>query len=331
MSETFKALLVTKTDDGQDVAITELTDADLPDGDVSVAVAHSTVNYKDGLALTGSSPIIRNYPMVPGIDLAGTVIASDSADFTTGDKVLVNGYGLSEAHWGGYTQRQRLNSDFLVPLPDGLSTAQAMAIGTGGYTAMLCVLALEEQGVKPGNGDILVTGAAGGVGSVAIALLAKLGYRVVASTGRVSEADYLTGLGASEIIDREELSGKPRALGKERWAGVVDAVGSNTLANAISQTGYGGTVAACGLAQGVDLPVTVMPFILRGVKLIGVDSVMAPQNIRRKAWERLSQDLDLDKLASITAGTIGLADLPGAAEDILAGKVRGRLVVDVNS
>lgn len=331
MSDTFKALLVTKTDDAQQVAVTELSDADLPEGDVTVAVEYSTVNFKDGLALTGASPIIRNYPMVPGIDLAGTVSASDTADFKPGDKVLVNGYGLSEAHWGGYTQRQRLNSEFLVPLPDGLTAAQAMAIGTGGYTAMLCVLALEEQGVTPADGEILVTGAAGGVGGVAIALLAKLGYTVVASTGRVSEADYLTELGAGEIIDREELAGKPRALGKERWAGVVDAVGSNTLANAIAQTKYGGAVAACGLAQGADLPLTVMPFILRGVKLIGVDSVMAPQAARRRAWARLATDLDLDKLASITAGTIGLADLPGAAADILAGKIRGRMVVDVNA
>lgn len=331
MDDKFQAILISKTDDGQAVALTRLSDADLPEGDVTVAVEYSTVNYKDGLAITGSSPIVRNFPMVPGIDLAGTVAQSSNAEFSAGDKVVVNGFGLSELHWGGYTQRQRLDAGFLVPLPDAFTTKQAMAIGTGGYTAMLCVMALEAQGVKPADGDVLVTGAAGGVGSVAIAVLAKLGYRVIASTGRVAEADYLTGLGAAEIIDREELSGTPRPLGKERWAGVVDAVGSTTLANAIAQTRYGGAVAACGLAQGADLPVSVMPFILRGVKLVGIDSVMAPQAVRRAAWDRLATDLEPAKLDMIAAQTIALSAVPQAAQDILDGRVRGRLIVDVNA
>lgn len=331
MDDNFQAILISKKDDGQEVALTRLSDADLPEGDVTVAVEYSTVNYKDGLAITGASPIVRKFPMVPGIDLAGTVAQSANPEFSAGDKIVVNGFGLSEVHWGGYTQRQRLDAGFLVPLPAAFTTKQAMAIGTGGYTAMLCVMALEAQGVKPADGDVLVTGAAGGVGSVAIAVLAKLGYRVVASTGRIAEADYLTGLGAAEVIDREELSGTPRALGKERWAGVVDAVGSATLANAIAQTRYGGAVAACGLAQGVDLPVSVMPFILRGVKLIGVDSVMAPQPLRRAAWDRLAADLEPAKLDMIAAQTIPLSAVPQAARDILDGRVRGRLIVDVNA
>ncbi len=331
MDDNFQAILISKTDDGQEVALTRLSDADLPEGDVTVAVEYSTVNYKDGLAITGASPIVRKFPMVPGIDLAGTVAQSANPDFSAGDKVVVNGFGLSEAHWGGYTRRQRLDAGFLVPLPDAFTTRQAMAIGTGGYTAMLCVMALEAQGVQPADGDVLVTGAAGGVGSVAIAVLAKRGYRVIASTGRVAEADYLTALGAAEIIDREELSGTPRALGKERWAGVVDAVGSTTLANAIAQTRYGGAVAACGLAQGADLPVSVMPFILRGVTLAGVDSVMAPQPVRRAAWDRLANDLEPAKLEMIAAQTIPLSAVPQAAQDILDGRVRGRLIVDVNA
>lgn len=331
MSATFKALVVSKTDSGQSTEIKQLSDADLPQDEVLVAVDYSTVNYKDGLAITGKSPIIRAFPMVPGIDLAGTVTQSSNAGFKAGDKVVVNGYGLGETHWGGYAQQQRVPGKFLVPLPKGLSTAQAMAIGTGGYTAMLCVLGLEKQGVRPGDGDILVTGAAGGVGSVAIALLAKLGYRVIASTGRIAEAEYLKALGAADIIGRDELSGAPRALGKERWAGVVDAVGSNTLANAIAQTKYSGTVTACGLAQGADLPASVMPFILRGVKLIGVDSVMAPHAARVEAWARLAKDLDHGKLAKITQRTIPLAGVPQAAADILAGTIRGRIVVDVNA
>lgn len=334
MSDNFKAIYVSKTDTGQSVEIKALTNADFPasgDDNVTVAVEYSTVNYKDGLALTGKSPIIRSYPMVPGIDLAGTVSVSTDPGFKPGDKVLVNGYGLGENHWGGYAQRQRVPGKFLVPLPNAFSTAQAMAIGTGGYTAMLCVLALEKQGVRPDQGEILVTGAAGGVGSVAIALLAKLGFKVVASTGRLDEADYLKDLGASEVIDRATLSGPARALGKERWAGVVDAVGSTTLANAIAQTKYDGAVAACGLAQGADLPVSVMPFILRGVKLIGIDSVMAPMPARQEAWTRLASDLDPSKLALIGGRTISLSAVPQAAQDILDGKIRGRVIVDVNT
>jgi acrylyl-CoA reductase (NADPH) len=334
MSDSFKAVYVSKAESGQKVEIKTLTDADFPanaEDNVTVAVEYSTVNYKDGLALTGRSPIIRSYPMVPGIDLAGSVAQSADPAFKAGDKVLVNGYGLSETHWGGYAQRQRLPGKFLVPFPAAFSTAQAMAIGTGGYTAMLCVLALEKQGVRPDQGEILVTGAAGGVGSVAIALLAGLGYKVVASTGRPAEEAYLKELGASGIIDRAELAGPAKALGKERWAGVVDAVGSTTLANAIAQTRYGGAVAACGLAQGADLPVSVMPFILRGVKLIGVDSVMAPMAARREAWERLARDLEPGKLAKISGATLPLSAVPQAASDILEGRIRGRVIVDVNS
>lgn len=334
MSSNFKAIYVSKTDAGQSVEVKTLTDADLPssaDDTVTVAIDYSTVNYKDGLALTGRSPIIRSFPMVPGIDLAGTVTASTDAKFKPGDKVLVNGYGLSEVHWGGYAQRQRVPGKFLVPLPKAFTTQQAMAIGTGGYTAMLCVLALEDQGVKPEQGEILVTGASGGVGSVAIALLAKLGYKVVASTGRLDETAYLKDLGAAEVIDRATLSGPAKALGKERWAGVVDAVGSTTLANAIAQTRYEGTVTACGLAQGADLPVSVMPFILRSVKLIGVDSVQAPMPGRLRAWARLATDLEPAKLALIGGTTIPLAATPKAASDILEGKIRGRVIVDVNA
>ncbi|MSP42181.1 MAG: oxidoreductase [Alphaproteobacteria bacterium] len=333
MPDNFKAIYISKTETGQSVEIKTLTDADFPaspEDNVTVAVEYSTVNYKDGLALTGKSPIIRSYPMAPGIDLAGTVTASADPKFKPGDKVLVNGYGLGENHWGGYAQRARLPGKFLVPVPKSFSAAQTMAIGTGGYTAMLCVLALEKQGVRPGQGEILVTGAAGGVGSVAIALLAKLGFKVVASTGRLDETGYLKDLGAAEVIDRATLSGPARALGKERWAGVVDAVGSTTLANAISQTRYEGTVTACGLAQGADLPVTVMPFILRGVKLIGVDSVMAPMAIRLEAWSRLARDLEPGKLVLIGGRTIPLAAVPQAASDILDGKIRGRVIVDVN-
>lgn len=334
MSDNFKAIYVSKTGTGQSVEIRTLTDADFPassDDNVTVAVEYSTVNYKDGLALTGKSPIIRTYPMVPGIDLAGTVTVSTDPDFKPGDRVLVNGYGLGENHWGGYAQRQRVPGKFLAPLPRAFTTAQAMAIGTGGYTAMLCVLALEKQGVRPDQGEILVTGAAGGVGSVAIALLAKLGFKVVASTGRLDEAGYLKDLGASEVIDRGTLSGPAKALSKERWAGVVDAVGSTTLANAIAQTKYEGAVAACGLAQGADLPVSVMPFILRGVKLIGVDSVMAPMPVRLEAWTRLARDLDPNKLALIGGRTIPLSAVPQAAHNILDGKIRGRVIVDVNA
>ncbi len=330
MSETFRALRVHKTDAAPEVRFEDLTLADLMDGDVVVRVGHSTVNYKDGLALTGRAPIIRAWPLIPGIDLAGVVETSSHAGFKAGDRVVLNGWGVGEGHHGGYAQRARLKGDWLVKLPDALTTAQAMAIGTAGYTAMLCVMALERQGVTLGDGDILVTGAAGGVGSVAIALLSKLGYRVVASSRRKdSESAYLTGLGAAEVIDAAEFQGPARPVGKERWAGTVDSVGSHTLANVLSQTRYDGAVAACGLAQGMDLPGSVAPFILRGVTLVGIDSVMLPSPRRIEAWNRLAQDLDLAKLEAMVVPAT-LADVPRLCAEILEGKVRGRVVVDVN-
>jgi len=331
MADTFRALRVHKTEAGQETRIEDLTDADLMDGDVTVRVAHSTINFKDGLALTGRSPVVRVFPLIPGIDLAGSVESSSHPDFKPGDAVVLNGWGVGESHHGGYAQRARLKGDWLVPLPTALSTAQAMAIGTAGYTAMLCVLGLEKQGVTPDKGEIVVTGAAGGVGSVAIALLARLGYRVVASSRRVeTEGDYLTGLGAIEVIDAATLSAPGRPLAKERWAGAVDAVGSHTLANVIAQTRYGGVVTACGLAQGMDLPGSVAPFILRGVSLVGIDSVMRPKPDRIEAWGRLARDLDLAKLEAMTSGAT-LSDLPRLGGEILDGKVRGRVVVDVNA
>ncbi len=330
MTDKFRAIRVSKAETGQKTEIVELGLADLMDGDVTVAVDFSTVNYKDGLALTGAAPVVRTWPLIAGIDFAGKVETSTNSDFKPGDRVVLNGWGVGETHNGGYAQKARVKGDWLVKLPDNISNAHAMAIGTAGYTAMLCVMALEKNGVTPDKGDILVTGAAGGVGSVAIALLAKLGYRVIASTGRASEADYLKGLGAAEIIDRNELSAPGKPLGKERWAGVVDAVGSNTLANALAMTRYGGTVAACGLAQGMDLPASVAPFILRGVTLAGIDSVMAPKAKRIEAWSRLAKDLDLGKLDAMTSRAV-LKDVPQLGQDILAGKVRGRIVVDVNA
>ncbi|HEY2071541.1 MAG TPA: MDR family oxidoreductase [Rhizomicrobium sp.] len=329
MKDRFKAILLTKDGGVHKAEDVELSHTDLMEGDVTVAVSHSTVNYKDGLALTGRSPVVRRFPMIPGIDLAGTVAASEHPNFKPGDKVLLNGYGLSESHYGGYSEYARVKGDWLVPLPDAFTAAEAMAIGTAGYTSMLCVLALEDAHVLPEKGPVLVTGASGGVGSVAVAILAKLGYRVIASTGRVEEEAYLKDLGAAEILPRAELSGEPRMLGKERWAGAVDSVGSKTLANVLASTNYGGAVAACGLAQGMDLPTTVAPFILRGVSLLGIESVHMPMGRRKQAWERLARDLDAKKLAAM-AITIGMADLRGAAEDILAGKVRGRLVVDLS-
>jgi len=329
MPDTFRALRLYKTDAGQETRFVDLTEADLGDGDVTVRVEYSTVNYKDGLALTGKAPVVRVWPMTPGIDFAGVVERSDSAAFSPGDRVVLNGWGLGETQQGGYAGKARVKAEWLVKLPDNISTADAMAIGTAGYTAMLCVLALEREGVTPEKGDVLVTGAAGGVGSVAIALLSKLGYRVVASSGRKNtEGAYLTGLGAAEIIDRAELAGPARPLGRERWAGVVDAVGSHTLANAISQTRYGGAVAACGLAQGMDLPGSVAPFILRGVTLAGIDSVMAPKDKREAAWTRLAHDLDLAKLAAMRLEAT-LDDVPRLAAAIVEGQVRGRVVVAV--
>lgn len=328
MTQRFCAFVLSKGDQGQSLAWTEIGEADLMDGDVTVAVSHSTVNYKDGLALTGKAPVVRRWPMIPGIDFAGTVTASGHPAFKPGDEVILNGWGLGETHLGGYAQVARVKGDWLVAKPAVFSSAQAMAIGTAGYTAMLCVLALEKNGVTPAHGPVLVTGAAGGVGSVAIALLAKLGFDVTASTGRPEEADYLKRLGAKEISNRSELDGKPRALGKERWAGVVDCVGSSTLANAISTTRYGGTVAACGLAQGMDLPGSVAPFILRGVTLAGIDSVMAPKAKRVEAWDRLARDLDKGLLDAMTV-LKPISEAPKIAPEILAGRVRGRVVLEI--
>ena len=325
----FTAILIDKTDAGQAASVTRIDETQLPEGDVTIDVDFSTLNYKDGLAISGSSPVVRKFPMVPGIDLAGTVRESSHAEWKVGDNVVLNGWGVGETHWGGLAQIARVNGDWLIPLPDAFTPAQAMAIGTAGYAAALCVDALVAAGVTPDQGEVLVTGATGGVGGVAVALLARLGFVVVASTGKVSEADYLTQLGADSVIDRTTLSEQGRALGKERWAGVVDSVGSHTLANACATTKYGGVIAACGLAQGADFPVTVMPFILRGVRLLGIDSVMAPKAKRLAAWARLARDLDPD-LLDVIATEIGLAEAIPAAADLLAGKVRGRIVVNVN-
>ncbi|HQC72676.1 MAG TPA: MDR family oxidoreductase [Candidatus Competibacteraceae bacterium] len=325
----FNAIVLTKDEQGVHARVQALDEAQLPAGEVTVRVAWSTINYKDGLAITGSSPVVRSYPMVPGIDFAGTVESSSHPDWTPGDAVILNGWGVGEAHWGGLAQKARVRGDWLVPLPAVFSLRQAMAIGTAGYTAMLCILALEKHGLQPGDGEILVTGANGGVGSVAILLLARLGYRVVASTGRPEAADALHALGASAIIERAELATPGRPLGKERWAGVVDAVGSHTLANACATTRLHGAVAACGLAQGMDFPATVAPFILRGVTLYGIDSAMAPKALRHAAWQRLARDLDVEKLEAITQ-ELSLSQAIPAGADILAGRIRGRLVVDVN-
>lgn len=327
----FRAILLNRNEDGSTRAeLTRLDDAQLPaEGDVTVAVDYSTINYKDGLAITGKSPVVRKWPMVPGIDGAGTVLESSHPDWKAGDRFLLNGWGVGETHMGCLAERARLKGDWLVPLPHDMSARSAMAIGTAGYTAMLCAMALAEQGVKPEHGEVLVTGASGGVGSVAIAILAARGYRVVASTGKLAEADYLKSLGAAEVIDRAELSAPGKPMQKERWAGVVDSVGSHTLANAVAQVRYGGTVAACGLAQGMDFPATVVPFILRGVKLIGVDSVMAPRARRIDAWSNLATEMKSDTLERITQ-EIALADALTWAPKILAGEVRGRLVVNVN-
>jgi acrylyl-CoA reductase (NADPH) len=325
---TFKALIASKGEAGTSLSFGDFAEADLMEGDVTVRVTHSTVNYKDGLALTGRAPVVRRWPMIPGIDFAGRVEASDNPAFKPGDLVILNGWGTGETHLGAYAQKSRVKADWLVPLPASMNPGEAMAIGTAGYTAMLCVLALEKHGLKPADGPVVVTGAAGGVGSVAIALLAKAGWHVIASTGRAEEADYLKGLGAAEIIDRNELSGPGRPLGKERWIAGVDAVGSHTLANLLSMTKYGGAIAACGLAQGMDLPASVAPFILRGVALLGVDSVMCPKPRRLEAWARLASDLDRDRLAAMTT-TIPLEDVVETGRAILDGKVRGRVVVEV--
>lgn len=325
---TFKAIVIRKLDGEQEVALTDVDENDLTDGDVTVRVEWSSLNYKDGLALTGKAPVVRRFPMIPGIDAAGTVISSTHPDWKPGDRVIVNGWGLGETHFGTYAERVRLKGDWLVPLPAGMSPREAMAIGTAGYTAMLAVLALERHGIVPARGPVVVTGAAGGVGSVAVALLAALGYRVTASTGRLEEADYLRALGAAEVIARAELTGPVRPLAKERWSGGIDTVGGLTLANVLSMISYGGAVAACGLAGGMDLPATVAPFILRGVSLIGIDSVMCPQPLRREAWNRLARDLDRGKLAAMTK-EIGLGEVIAAAQTIVDGRVRGRIVVKI--
>ena len=325
----FKGILIEKDDAGYRATLSDIDEAQLPDGDVTVNVQFSTLNYKDGLAITGKGPVVRKFPLVPGIDLVGTVESSSHEGIAVGDAVVLNGWGVGEGHWGGLAQKAKLKGEWLVPLPSAFTPKQAMAIGTAGYTAMLCVLALERHGVTPDKGEILVTGANGGVGSVAVALLAKLGYTVVASTGRPQEADYLKSLGAAEIIDRAQFSAAGRPLAKERWAGAVDTVGSHTLANVCASTRYRGVVTACGLAQGMDFPSTVAPFILPGVTLAGVDSVMCPRADRLEAWARLGRDLDVSKLDLITH-EIALSDAIPAAAELLEGKIRGRVVVDVN-
>lgn len=325
----FKGILIEKDDAGYRAAVKDLDEAQLPEGDVTVRVERSSLNYKDGLAITGKGPVVRKFPMVPGIDLAGIVEASDNPDYKVGDRVVLNGWGVGETHWGGLAQKARLKGDWLVPLPDAFTAQQAMAIGTAGYTAMLCVLALEKQGVKPADGEIVVTGAAGGVGSVAIAVLSKLGYTVVAVSGRPEEADYLKQLGAAEVLERSVFSVPGKPLGKERWAGAVDVVGSHTLANICATTQYRGVVTACGLAGGMDFPSSVAPFILRGVTLVGIDCVMCPRPERLVAWQRLARDLDLAKLG-VMAHEVSLAEAIPMAARLMDGKVRGRIVVDVN-
>jgi len=325
----FKGIVIEKDEAGYRAAVKDIDEAQLPEGDVTVAVEYSTLNYKDGLAITGKGPVVRKFPMVPGIDLVGTVEASDCAEWKVGDKVVLNGWGVGETHWGGLAQKARLKGEWLVPLPAALSPREAMAIGTAGYTAMLCVMALERHGVTPAKGEIVVTGAAGGVGSVAVALLAKLGYTVVAVSGRPEEADYLKGLGAAEVMDRAAFAAPGKPLARERWAGAVDVVGSHVLANLCASMKYGGVVTACGLAGGMDLPATVAPFILRGVTLAGVDSVMAPRELRIEAWRRLATDLDLSRLAVMTK-EVGLGEAIPLAARLMEGQVRGRLLVDVN-
>ncbi len=325
----FKAIVINKDERGYRAEVSSVDEASLPEGDVRVRVAYSTLNYKDGLAITGKGPIVRSFPMVPGIDFAGEVVESASPDFKVGDQVLLNGWGVGENHWGGLAQQARVKAEWLIPLPKGFTPRQALAIGTAGYTAMLCVMALQKHGLRPNDGEVLVTGAAGGVGSFAITLLSKLGFAVVASTGRATEAEYLKKLGATEIIDRVALSEPGKPLAKERWAAVVDSVGSHTLANACAQTKSNGAVAACGLAQGMDFPATVAPFILRGITLYGINSVTVPRDKRIAAYEQLSQLVDLKTLDEISH-EISLEESLKYADDLMAGNVRGRLIVDVN-
>ncbi|WP_339114878.1 MDR family oxidoreductase [Thioclava sp. GXIMD2076] len=325
-----KAIVIDKSGDGQSVSLTQIADAQLPEGDVLVEVAYTTLNYKDALAITGTAPVVRRFPMVPGIDFTGTVVQSGHAGFKPGDRVILNGWGVGEKHWGGLAERAQVSGDWLVPLPEGLDLRQAAAIGTAGYTAMLCVQALERHGLTPAQGEVVVSGAAGGVGSVATALLAAKGFEVAAVTGRASEAGYLRGLGASRVIDRAELTGKPRPLGQERWAGGIDVAGSTVLANMLSMINYGGVVAACGLAAGMDLPASVAPFILRGVTLAGVDSVMCPKARRLAAWAGLAQDLDLGKLEEMTT-ELPFEEVIATASKFLDGGVRGRIVIPVRA
>jgi acrylyl-CoA reductase (NADPH) len=323
-----RAIVIEKTEAGTSARVTDFDEAGLMEGDVTVRISHSCLNYKDGLALTGKAPVVRRFPMIPGIDFAGVVETSDDPAFAPGDAVVLNGWGTGETHLGGYAERSRVKGAWLVKLPAGLSAAQAMAIGTAGYTAMLSLMALERHGAKPSDGPAVVTGAAGGVGSVAVALLKRAGWHVIASTGRAAEADYLRRLGADEVIDRATLSGAAKPLAKERWAAGVDSVGSTTLASLLSMTRYGGAIAACGLAGGMDLPSSVAPFILRGVSLLGIDSVMAPKPRRQEAWDRLARELDLEKLAAMTR-TISLDEAPEAGAEIVAGRIRGRVVVEI--
>jgi acrylyl-CoA reductase (NADPH) len=325
----FKAILVERDPSPYRASLKKLDESQLPEGDVTVRVDYSTLNYKDALAITGKGPVVRHFPMVPGIDFAGTVEHSGNASYKSGDKVVLNGWGVGEAHWGGLAQVARVKADWLIPLPGALTARQAMAVGTAGYTAMLCVMALERHGITPGDGEILVTGAAGGVGSVAVALLSKLGFRVAAMTGRPAQSDFLRQLGAAEIMDRAAYAGAGKPLAKERWAGAIDVVGSHTLANVCASLRYGGVVAACGLAGGMDFPATVAPFILRGVTLAGIDSVMRPRADRVEAWRRLSRDLEI-KTLELLVEEISLAQAIERAGLFLEGQVRGRIVVDVN-
>jgi len=328
MTGTFQAYQITKDEQGTHAALTALTEQDLMEGDVTVNVEYSALNYKDGLALTGKAPVIRRFPLIPGIDFSGTVAASDHPAFTIGDRVLLTGFGIGEVHHGGFTEVARVDGKWLLPVPEGMTTRQAMAVGTAGFTAMLCILALEKHGITPGGNELLVTGAAGGVGSVALSILAGLGYRVNAVTGRRSEEDFLKKLGAVEVLDRKAFAEKAKPLAKEQWDGAIDVAGGNTLANVLSQIRYGGAVAACGLAESMALPASVAPFILRGITLYGIDSVMAPLELRQQAWQRIAKDLDFDLLETLT-NEIGFADLPAAAESILAGGIRGRTVVKI--
>ena len=325
----FKAILIEKQDSTQSARVAEVDPTQLPDAPVTVRIEYSTINYKDGLAITGKSPVVRKFPMVPGIDFAGVVETSTNDAWRPGDRVLLNGWGVGETHWGGLAQKARVSAEWLQRVPETFNSKQAMAIGTAGYTASLCVNALVKHGLTPDRGEVLVTGASGGVGSVAIALLARAGFNVVASTGKAAESDYLKALGARQVVDRNELSQAGKPLQKERWAAVVDSVGSHTLANACAQTRYRGLVAACGLAQGMDFPASVAPFILRGVSLLGIDSVMAPRELREEAWQRLVRDLDIGQLDRIST-TVGLAEALNAAQNIVNGKIRGRVTVDVN-